>query len=541
MSGSAYRLQVTSTVFEKTTLVLIPGIMGSRLYYGGNRVWEPEIGSAYGGITNFETYLKPNEDGSLNENYPLSYARQNANDFGAVNTYQTIYNYLTDTTNFPSSQYDVKFFTYDWRLGSTENANRLANELVNDRKIILIAHSMGGLVASAYLAMGTEYSSKVEKLITFGTPYLGAAKAIGVFETGGLLDWWQNLAIGQQIKRISANTTSTYELLPTSRTGGNFLALIDYLTSFESYYSYSDAMDFFSDRPWAKKSDGTEKPMLASAEAFHDSLMVGNSHIANYFGASYYIFGYGHSTPDTAVYEDFAGALGYLSYYEISAGDGTVTSQSAKNMTTYFNYYGVSADHTDLVSDPDALYLMKSIIAGETTYAPYSASSSAFESSLVRETLIEEENTVDCVSVVIQGIQNLRITDADGNELLRVGEKICRVNPDGTIAEVGCVWLIDIDRLRFQYVLEPGEYQFDEIELDESIQPEISVMSFEDDLYTSKIKYDGFDAISEISLDVAFGGSVLIDKATMEEIIPVKVATSQEIQAINANRGAVVN
>jgi pimeloyl-ACP methyl ester carboxylesterase len=517
--------------------------MGSRLYYNGAKKWDPSVSEATLPLNNttFMTQMKPyllsDENGT--PDYILDYTRQ-ADDYGAKNTYATIYNYLDDAQNFPKTEYNVKFFTYDWRLSNAENANRLANYISGDNKVILIAHSMGGLVASAYLAKGASYRNKVEKLITFGTPYLGAAKTIGTFETGETFGFPSDLVMAPHIQELSINTASTYELLPTYR-NENFLAFYDPQNGTTTYYNYLDSMDFLSVRPWARKTNGTVKPMLTDSEAFHDSLMMGDSHIADYFGATYYIYGLGHSTPSTAIYSDFSIGVDFLSYFEIATGDGTVTSQSAKNMSMDFNYYSVSSTHQELVSDPDALAHMKSIIESTTSYGTYSTSTSITDSSrLARGTLIEEESTVDCVSVVIQGAQNLQITDSDGNELMCDGDRIYRVNADGTVAEVGCVWLIDSERLRYQYVLEPGDYQFNDIEFDASIQTEILIMSFDNDLYTSKVRYDDIVG-DEISLDISFGGSTLIDKATMEEIIPAKVATPQELQTINASRGVAVS
>jgi hypothetical protein len=407
----------------------------------------------------------------------------------------------------------------------------LASELANDSKVVLIAHSMGGLVASAYLAKGQSYRDKVEKLITFGTPYTGAAKAIGVFETGELMGWLSNLVMATHVKELSANTTSTYELLPTSRYGDSYLGLTSSSVWEPTYYGHSAARAFLATRTWAKKANGTVKPMLADGETFHNSLMIGSSHVAEYFGKSYYIVGTGRATPYQAFYTSDSNNQ-YLGYYEPSIGDGTVISQSARN-NRVSGYYSVSSEHTDLVSDAAALDYMKNLIRGTA----YSAALAITNNDVVDNQRIEiEEDAIDCISVVIQGAQGLTLADADGNELIQDNGKIYRLNSDGSSTEIGCIWLIDIDRQRYQYVLEPGEYQFEDIELNPSIPAEVLIMSFENDQYTSKIKYDNI-APDEIQIDVSFGEGMLIEKATMDEILPSKVATPQEIQEINASRG----
>lgn len=72
---------------------------------------------------------------------------------------------------------------YDWRK-SVHDAARLylkpwierAKRRARADKVILIGHSMGGLVARSYI-QGPDYANDVERLITIGTPHRGAAEA----------------------------------------------------------------------------------------------------------------------------------------------------------------------------------------------------------------------------------------------------------------------------------------------------------------------------------------------------------------------------
>ena len=77
-------------------------------------------------------------------------------------------------------------FPYDWRLSNAVSARRLAKAVVPalerwrktspDAKLVLVCHSMGGLVARWFLEMlgGAELT---RTLITIATPYQGALKA----------------------------------------------------------------------------------------------------------------------------------------------------------------------------------------------------------------------------------------------------------------------------------------------------------------------------------------------------------------------------
>jgi pimeloyl-ACP methyl ester carboxylesterase len=57
-----------------------------------------------------------------------------------------------------------------WRL---QNAIALAKSATHQTKVILIAHSMGGLVSRAYIEDESIYAGDVAALFTFGTPHLG--------------------------------------------------------------------------------------------------------------------------------------------------------------------------------------------------------------------------------------------------------------------------------------------------------------------------------------------------------------------------------
>jgi hypothetical protein len=87
---------------------------------------------------------------------------------------------------FNSEKYTGLFKIYRYVYNSTdyiEKNGRSFAEFVNnypelkDRKIILIGHSMGGLVSRCAMNINPEFNDKVIKLITLGTPHLGSPGA----------------------------------------------------------------------------------------------------------------------------------------------------------------------------------------------------------------------------------------------------------------------------------------------------------------------------------------------------------------------------
>ncbi len=68
---------------------------------------------------------------------------------------------------------EVSLYSYDWRLGLDELGAKLAQTLEKDgRRVILVAHSMGGLIARA--AARILPKRLLRKLVMLGTPNLGS-------------------------------------------------------------------------------------------------------------------------------------------------------------------------------------------------------------------------------------------------------------------------------------------------------------------------------------------------------------------------------
>jgi len=111
-------------------------------------------------------------------------------------------------------------FAYDWRKSNAEAAAELkkyiacVNLFYPGKKVNILTHSMGGLVARRYL-LDHQGDQRVDKLITTVAPFLGAPKAIDIMKTGRFLPGWFFYPYQNVIRRMTNFAPAVHELLPS--------------------------------------------------------------------------------------------------------------------------------------------------------------------------------------------------------------------------------------------------------------------------------------------------------------------------------------
>ena len=203
---------------EKKAIIILPGIMGSNIIDAetGDPLWAPmkkglkmfELDfpkdltkilmdpnikklinfEGEGGLYEWLDKMKVNPDGTSNhkntaqvigdDGMPLY---DKASTYGTLEYYEKTYNFLHEKF---SPEYDVRMFEYDWRLDNMSSAIAL-EKFINDHEytdVTIVAHSMGGVLASTYIARSEENQQKISKFISLGTPFYGSHKAIRVPE-----------------------------------------------------------------------------------------------------------------------------------------------------------------------------------------------------------------------------------------------------------------------------------------------------------------------------------------------------------------------
>jgi pimeloyl-ACP methyl ester carboxylesterase len=108
-------------------------------------------------------------------------------------------------------------FPYDWRQSNSLSALELEDLMGCVREfytgpVVVVAHSMGGLVARRYILDHPDDSHHVRDLVTIGTPWLGAPKLIRAEETG---DFIPHLMTNSTVKEIVPTMPGPGQLLPS--------------------------------------------------------------------------------------------------------------------------------------------------------------------------------------------------------------------------------------------------------------------------------------------------------------------------------------
>lgn len=185
-------------------VVLLPGILGSVLQRDGADVWAMSPGAAWRGLVTLGRSVKDLElRGDDPEKLDLGDGVQATRlmpdlhlipGFWKIDGYGKVKKRLFEQFDFTDgvNWFD---FPYDWRRDNRAAAHRLAEvaprwlEEYRKRpgkehaKLVLLGHSMGGLVARYFLeALGGWEMSRA--LVTFGTPYRGSMNALDFLVEG---------------------------------------------------------------------------------------------------------------------------------------------------------------------------------------------------------------------------------------------------------------------------------------------------------------------------------------------------------------------
>jgi hypothetical protein len=211
-------------------IVLLPGILGSVLERDGKDVWAPSAGAVWRGLWSLGRSIKdlelredPVDKDDLGDGVRATRLVPDVHlvpGVWGIDGYSGITKMILDNFDVERGKTYIEF-AYDWRRDNRVAARKLATTAERvlhearkespNAKLVLVGHSMGGLVARYYLEC-MEGWKDTRMLITFGTPYRGSLNALN-FIANGFVKKVGPLKVAD-LTDLLLSLTSVYQLLP---------------------------------------------------------------------------------------------------------------------------------------------------------------------------------------------------------------------------------------------------------------------------------------------------------------------------------------
>jgi pimeloyl-ACP methyl ester carboxylesterase len=252
-----------------------------------------------------------------------------------------LFSYLRLKLYLRAQGFAAECYDYDWRLPVVESGRALAARLESLRgtRVAIVAHSMGGLVTRAALALPG--SAHVERVVLLGTPNSGSFAAVQALRG--------TYAVVRKVARLD---TASAEALAAD-VFNTFPSLYDLLP----HGACAGAFDLFDDDNWPTAGPRPRAALLEGARSACEQLAHADERFA-------VVAGVGKETV-TAVArrrDDFV-------YTLTRHGDGTVPAASAELAGAAAVYARVA--HSELTRDPSVAAAVVDLLKrGATTRLP---------------------------------------------------------------------------------------------------------------------------------------------------------------------------
>jgi len=369
----------------RNPVIIIPGILASYMNRNDNNkteVWPKLVKAFVPGKDSYLDELSLNLLGQPDTLYSIMlptdiFRKIDVLRLGSVDFFDGLIKQL-ESDGYVEGK-DLFVFPYDWRLDIRSSVSDVYSPMLislkdridqilqqtGSQKVDIIAHSMGGLLAKYYIKHFGE--SKVGKFVDIATPHLGAPNALTTLISGdnmGIRIGWLGLN-PIEIKKISQNMISTYQLLPSPDyflpNSSDYSYYVDDLDDYDNNgvkgkLTYDQTMEFL-------KNSGRNEFLLNSSASIHRDL--DNMNPADYGVQAYNIVGCG--TPTMGKFFTLGKQSESDPEYDIAyiSGDGTVPERSSETFPSIKQYYATGQTHTMMPSASGIKELILSILTNK--------------------------------------------------------------------------------------------------------------------------------------------------------------------------------
>ncbi|MFP3358007.1 hypothetical protein R0K17_11675 [Planococcus sp. SIMBA_143] len=490
-------------------IIIIPGIMGSVLRKQNSQIW-PWLEILPGAYNRLVDINDLSITAPKLENYTYKFLKESLERLGD----------------------NVVEFPYDWRKNNLDHITLLEQKIDSEAdEVILVAHSMGGIVAKLFLnqIQDSPLIEKISKLITLGTPWNGAMDSYKTLKYGKFIPekkFRGQILNDKSSKEISSYFPSIYQLLPSykyselaEKTESKFL--VSYRINNKNYYNHEEFFQENLNELFESNGHSFEKVFKDFYELL-DKNFTGNT-------IHHEVVGVGSLTIAGISENSLGEADG-----DFRNGDGTVPLFSA--LTQQDNTYFVNnVEHQDLPKNPNVIELIKNIITNtdhddenEIIFKSFDSSfNKGFSGQVVKVACPVTVSLVDVNGNVINGA--IETIDEDGlSEIL---------NKEYNIQNLGTTTYIILDEITED---EGGN----ELDLEEDFKKlyiqayddgptSISIDKYEDGRLMKKSAFKTFEINTKIKAELTLSrgeekNELLVEELDREPVIQEIYITTEE-------------
>jgi pSer/pThr/pTyr-binding forkhead associated (FHA) protein len=325
--------EILAKTSSRRTVVFVPGMMGSELWLGNERIW-PNVKILFKNpeIFRYPSSVPLEPRGIVDQVIIVP-------NLIKIDQYNRLGDYLVEDLGYQRGV-DFHEFAYDWRQDVRVSARQLGQfieSLPDQEPVTLLGHSLGTMVSRYYIErLGGD--RRVAQVVLMGGPHFGVVKALtSLLVAPELLPFG---LMGERMRQVISTFPSSYQIIPV------YPCAVD---------QNGREINFLEDESWVEEA---HLPLLRGGRQFRAELASKPKIPA------VSVFGYGlKTTSSISLVRDEGGKFKDITYRSEPSGDNTILEKSTILPGT--EIHPVQQHHGSLFVDNDVKMRLKLELARE--------------------------------------------------------------------------------------------------------------------------------------------------------------------------------